>query len=207
MYGQDGEALTNKELSYYIDMTDLSDEKLVELTLQDEKHYEEIVERYESKLQRYIVRFIGCSMEDSQDIVQEVFISAYRNLNGFDQDLKFSSWIYRIAHNQAVNHFRRTKSRPATVMEDEKLELFASEQNMEKELGKKMDHSKLLAVIDRLDDKYKEVLILRYMEEKDYLEISDILKKPVGTISSLISRAKKSLLDEIDSDNIDKGIV
>jgi RNA polymerase sigma-70 factor, ECF subfamily len=191
------EAIINGDISYYIDMNDLSDEKLVGLSIGDDKYYEQLVERYEGKLQRYIIRFIGCSMEDAQDIVQEVFINAYRNLNGFDPGLKFSSWIYRIAHNQAVNHFRHAKSHPAIAMEDDKLETFPSEQDLEKELGQKMDHSRLRAAIDRLDEKYKEVLILRYMEEKDYIEISDILRKPIGTISSLISRAKKSLFKEI----------
>ncbi len=190
-------AIINGDISYYIGMDNLSDEKLVELTISDDRHYEQLVERYEKKLQRYIIRFIGCSQEDAQDIVQEVFINAYRNLNSFDTGLKFSSWIYRIAHNQAVNHFRRVKSHPSTSMEDDKLETFRSEQNLERELGRKMDQSVLRDAIDRLDEKYKEVLILRYMEEKDYMEISDILRKPVGTISSLISRAKKSLIEEV----------
>jgi RNA polymerase sigma-70 factor (ECF subfamily) len=197
-------AIINEDISYYIDMNDLSDEKLAELSAKDDKYYEQLVERYEGKLQKYIIRFIGCSLEDAQDIVQEVFISAYRNLNGFDSSLKFSSWIYRIAHNQAVNHFRHTKSHPAMAMEDDKLEMFPSEQDLDKELGQKMDHSRLLAAIDRLDDKYKDVLILRYMEEKDYTEISDILKKPTGTISSLISRAKKMLMKEVESINSEK---
>ena len=185
------QAIINEGISYYINMNDLSDEKLVELSIGDDNYYEQLVVRYESKLQRYIIRFIGCSLEDAQDIVQEVFISAYRNLNSFDSELKFSSWIYRIAHNQAVNHFRHAKSHPATATEDDKLEVFPAEQDIEKELGQKMDNSQLRSAINNLDEKYKEVLVLRYMEEKDYTEISDILRKPAGTISSLISGAKR----------------
>ena len=71
---------------------DTTDEKLVTLAATDDRYFEILVDRYENKLQRYIMRFINCSVQDSQDIVQEVFINAYRNLNGFDIGLKFSSW-------------------------------------------------------------------------------------------------------------------
>ncbi|MCL4405505.1 MAG: RNA polymerase sigma factor [Patescibacteria group bacterium] len=178
-------------------MRDISDEKLVGLSLGDDKYYGELVDRYEGRLQKYIVRFINCGIEDAQDIVQETFIKAYRNLNNFNPDLKFSSWIYRIAHNEAVNYFRQAKSHKAIAMEDFKLEVFPSGQDLERELGEKMERSMLLDALSRLDTKYKEVLVLRYMEEKDYMEISDILKKPVGTVSSLISRAKKLLIEEV----------
>ena len=193
-----------EDINYLTDMSDISDEKLVELSVKDDSCYEQLVERYEGKLQRYIMRFIGCSREDAQDIAQEVFINAYRNLNGFNPDLKFSSWIYRIAHNQAVNHVRHNQSRPTMPMEDDKLKQFHSEQDLEKDLGRKMDYDELRAAIDALDNKYKEVLILRYLEEKDYSEISDILRKPIGSISSLISRARKLLLQRVDRQGIKK---
>ena len=137
------DAIINGDISYYINMNDLSDEKLVELSIGDDKYYEQLVERYEGKLQKYIIRFIGCNLEDAEDIVQEVFINAYRNLTVSTQISNSSSWIYRIAHNQAVNHFRHTKSHPSTAMEDDKLEVFPSEQDIEKELGQKMDHSQI----------------------------------------------------------------
>ena len=98
----------------------LTDEQLVALALGEDRYFETIVERYEKKLQYYIMRFINCSAADAEDIIQDVFVNAYRNLNGFDTSLKFSSWIYRIAHNEAINHLRRITARPAIVMDDEK---------------------------------------------------------------------------------------
>ena len=139
-------------------------------------------------------------MQDAQDIVQEVFINTYRNLNGFDTGLKFSSWLYRIAHNQAVSHVRRVVARPTVILEDEKLEALASEINVESELHRKMDDALLREAVNRLDAKYREVIILRYFEEKNYDEISDILRKPSGSVSSLITRAKRLLLKEIQKD-------
>ena len=176
---------------------DTADEKLVALASTDDRYFEMLVERYEVKLQRYIMRFINCNAEDAQDIVQEVFINAYRNLNGFDTDLKFSSWLYRIAHNQAVSHVRRVAVRPTVILEDEKLEALASEINVENELHRKMDDALLREAVNRLDAKYKDVIVLRYFEEKNYEEISDILRKPSGSVSSLITRAKRLLLKEI----------
>jgi RNA polymerase sigma-70 factor (ECF subfamily) len=182
--------------------SDAADEQLVVLALKDDRYYEIIVERYEPKLRRYVPRFIHCSDADAQDIIQDVFINAYRNLNGFDTDLKFSSWLYRIAHNEAVSHLRRLSARPTIIMEDETFEALASELNTETEVGNKLEGIKLHAAIGRLDEKYRDVIVLRYLEEKSYDEISDILRKPSGSVSSLITRAKRILLKELKKNAI-----
>ncbi len=187
MAAEDGERAENSNAS------GATDEALVSLALVDDRYFEVLVERYERKLQHYIMRFINCSAQDAQDIIQDVFINAYRNLNGFDTSLKFSSWIYRIAHNQAVNHLRRITARPTVIMDDEAFDALASELNVEHDVGKNMEHAALRAAIGRLDEKYREVIVLRYLEGKSYDEISDILRKPRGSVSSLITRAKKLL--------------
>ena len=192
----------NNSISEAADTSEAADERLVVLALEDDRYYEIVVDRYEEKLQRYILRFIHCSAEDAQDIVQEVFINAYRNLNGFDAGLKFSSWIYRIAHNEAVNHLRRISARPTVVLDDEKFEALASELNTEAEVGRKMESMALRIAIGRLDGKYREVVVLRYLEEKSYEEISDILRKSPGRVSSLITRAKRLLLKEVEKEGL-----
>ncbi len=177
--------------------TESADEALVPLAIADDRYFGILVERYETRLRRYIMRFINCSPEDAEDIVQDTFINVYRNLNGFDTDLKFSSWLYRIAHNEAVSHLRRITARPATPWEDDKLEALASDADVERELHRKMDGTIIRAAVDRLDAKYKEALVLRYFEDKSYEEISDILQKPTGSVSSLITRAKRLLVKEL----------
>ncbi len=176
----------------------LTDEQLVALALGEDRYFETIVERYEKKLQYYIMRFINCSAADAEDIIQDVFVNAYRNLNGFDTSLKFSSWIYRIAHNEAINHLRRITARPAIVMDDEKFEALASELNVEHEVGQSMERERIREAIGRLDEKYREAIVLRYLEDKSYEEISDILRKPLGSVSSLITRAKRILAKEVE---------
>jgi RNA polymerase sigma-70 factor (ECF subfamily) len=175
-----------------------TDEELVALTLKSQDYYTCLVARYESKIMRYIKRISSFSKEDAEDILQEVFIKVYRNLNDFDQKLKFSSWIYRIAHNEVISHFRKMKSRPVlvTTEADEWLKTIAGNDDLEKELDRKFTSEEIRNILSKMDLKYKEVLALRYLEEKDYREISDILEKPMGTVATLINRAKKQFKEE-----------
>ncbi len=180
-----------------------SDEELVTLSLSDPNQYALIVKRYENKLTRYVMHIASLSKEDVQDILQEVFIKVYKNLNDFDDNLKFSSWIYRIAHNETINHLRRAKVRPQAIVEvtdDDNqtiIENIKAETNLELEIDKKGLKEVMMKTIQNLDEKYQAVLVLRYFEDKDYQEMSDILKKPVGTVSALLNRAKTKLKEEV----------
>jgi RNA polymerase sigma-70 factor (ECF subfamily) len=134
-----------------------------------------------------------------EDTLQDVFISAYKNLNDFDQDLKFSSWIYRIAHNKVISHFRKITARPKTVTyegDGQLLNILASSEDLAKELERKYTGEEVRAILKGLDEKYREVLVLKFLEDKDYKEISDILEKPMGTVATLINRAKKQFKEE-----------
>jgi RNA polymerase sigma-70 factor (ECF subfamily) len=128
--------------------------------------------------------------EDAEDILQDVFIKTYYNLNEFDDELKFSSWIYRIAHNQTVSEIRKKVSRPSVPLEKEDIDRFEDAFDITKEIDNTFDRENIDKAISQLDEKYREVLILRYLDEKDYVEISDILKKPVSTVGNLIARGK-----------------
>lgn len=178
---------------------DKTDEELVLMTLENEDLFLHIMKRYEGKLMAYIIRISGFSKEDAEDVLQEVFIKAYINLNSFDNDLKFSSWIYRIAHNEAINTYRKKKVRPQNAMnlDDSFLSNLASDLKTDRDVDVEYLRLHINKILDRLDIKYKEILILRFWEDKDYKEISDILKKPMGTVATLVSRAKKAFQEEI----------
>ena len=173
-----------------------TDENLAFLVLKNQNYFLCIVERYQEKLFYYIKRISNLSPEEIEDLLQEIFIKVYKNLNDFDQSLKFSSWIYRIAHNQVISNFRKTKSRPQIIWDEDKniLENIKSEFNIEKEIDNDFLKKHVNTILNKLDEKYKEVLVLKFLEEKNYQEISDILKKPTGTIGTLLHRAKKQFL-------------
>jgi len=141
--------------------------------------------------------------------LQDVFLSAYKNLNDFDQDLKFSSWIYRIAHNKVISHFRKVTARPKTMTyegDSQLLNILASEEDIAKSMEKRHDAAEVRDVLDELDEKYREALVLKFLEEKDYKEISDILEKPMGTVATLINRAKKQFKEKVEAkQKIKKG--
>ena len=170
------------------------DAALVAAALQDLEQFEKLVERYEAPLLRYILRISNFNKADAEDVLQEVFLKTWTNLNGYRSDMPFKSWIYRIAHNTVISTFRKYKTRGAqnSVDFDESLyEIRSEELGPEDDLDSKQHALRVQKVLQTLPLRYREVLILRFFEEQDYEAISDILHKPSGTVATLIRRAKK----------------
>ncbi|MBU0647646.1 sigma-70 family RNA polymerase sigma factor [Patescibacteria group bacterium] len=174
-----------------------TDEDLARMSVSREEAFYELMSRYESKLIRYVLRLIRANREIAEDVVQETFIKTYRNLNNFDPSMKFSSWMYRIAHNEAVSYWRKNQKNMEFVSIDKKgngLEnQLSHNDSAEDEVLVVEKRNKINEAIDELPEHYRDVLILRYLEEKDYEEISDILQKPMGTVAALLHRAKDRL--------------
>lgn len=173
-----------------------SDAELVELTFTSQRYFGVLMERYSAKLLRYIRRLSQVSEQEAEDILQEVFINVYQNLRSYDVDLAFSSWIYRITRNEVISQFRKRKARPhgnSIDIEDEILHNIASDADVAGSVAAQLQGSVIRSAIDSLDIKYRDVLILRYIEDRSYDDIADILKKPPGTVATLLSRAKKQL--------------
>jgi len=186
-----------------------TDEELVGLVRKNKECYVCLMERYENKIMRYVRRISGVRDEIAEDILQDIFLKVYVNLNYFNSDLKFSSWIYRIAHNEVINYWRKNKkNKPASVSMDyhELLKnILKDENNTEEAIYQGIINENLQKALNRMDKKYKNVLILGYLEGKSYQEIADILNKPIGTVGTLISRAKKKLIIELKKEGVDKN--
>ncbi|MFA6193813.1 MAG: RNA polymerase sigma factor [Parcubacteria group bacterium] len=183
-----------------------TDEELVALTIENQDFFSCLADRYTEKLTRYIMRISASTREDAEDLLQEIFVKAYRYLNDFDQSLKFSSWIYRIAHNQVISQWRKTKSRPQVIKfeaDEDFLKFIAADEDLALDTERKFEGEEVRHLVDTLDEKYKEVLVLKFIEGKDYKEISDILQKPLGTVATLINRAKKQLKKTIEEKGIE----
>jgi RNA polymerase sigma-70 factor (ECF subfamily) len=186
-------------------MQDKTDKELVALTRDDPAVFGVLMERYERKLLTYIKRISSVSNEEAEDILQDSFLKAYQNLNNFDDKLSFSSWIYRIVHNETISHWRKNKSRPqgnVAQVDDEFLERIVDTQDIVADMDKEILKKTMLDIMSQMDEKYREILILKYIEDKSYDEISDILKKPPGTIATHISRAKKQFRELCEKNNI-----
>lgn len=182
-----------------IEPTELTDNALVELSKSNPDRFGELVLRYQDRLFRYIRRISYFSNEDIEDIVQDTFVKVYRNLNAFDGDLKFSTWIYQIAHNATIDAIRKKQSRPQAIRLDDgdMISLLRSSENISNTLEMKNHMDIMRETIASMPDAYREVLILRFLEEKSYEEIMDIVQKPKGTVASLINRGRKLLLDAV----------
>lgn len=183
-----------------------TDEELVTLSLLDKVYFSELIKRYEEKLRRYVRRITSLNDDHLDDVLQEVFIKTYINLNGFDKNLKFSSWIYRITHNEAISFYRKNKKHiEATYFyDDDTLETVALEISFLEEIHDKETRKSFMESIMRLDEKFRTVIILKFIEGKNYEEISDILKKPPGTIATWINRGKKKLREDMDKKGFTK---
>jgi len=181
-----------------------TDEQIVTATLLSPETFGVIIERYEEKLRRYIQRLGVRIKEDQQDVLQEIFIKAYRNLNSFDTGLSFSSWIYRIAHNEAISWYRKHSVRPEghLIAEGDELLMLLSAKDTSSEVkfDQLLNAEEVTRALEVIDLKYREVLILRYFEHKEYDEISDILKIPIGSVGTLLHRGKKQLSDALNRD-------
>lgn len=171
----------------------VSDEALIQKSIDDIAFFGELVQRYEKKLLAYIMRISAFERSAAEEILQEVFIKCWRNLNDFDPKLKFSSWIYRITYHETVSAFRKARSRG----EDQHLSLEANdfvvfaEADISDDFDTKLSGNQIQKILAKLPSKYRDILVLKFLEDKSYEEISDILQLPMGTVATHINRAKK----------------
>lgn len=171
-----------------------------------------IVEKYEEKLLKYILRITNIDLEEAENLLQEVFIKVYKNINEFNESLSFSSWIYRITHNITIDYHRKNKDKKNISLntDDEDyvnlIELLKSDTNIENEFKNSELIVKVMNILDLLDSKYKDILILKFLESKNYSEISDILKIPEWTVATLINRWKKQFKVKAEENNLSSYI-
>jgi RNA polymerase sigma-70 factor, ECF subfamily len=179
---------------------EFTDIEIITRSLENPDYFSCLYQRYEPELIRYLKRIAQFEEADIHDILQDSFIKIWRNLNEYDDSLKLSSWIYRIVHNETISFLRKKKSYGKNNTIDVELfhNILSEEPYIESYLEKLVFHTS--EVMESLPLKYREILILKFLEQKSYQEISDILKMPEGTVAIRINRAKKifrNLYEEI----------
>ena len=171
-----------------------TDEELARLLQKgDTQAFTALMERYTGKLVRYGGRFLA-SDDGIADVVQDVFVSVYENIQNFDVARRFSPWIYRIAHNAFVSVLRTNARGPVYL---ENFDRIMPHTVYEDPAAKEKESEEMRVLIEEgvseLSPKFHEIILLYYFENFTYQEISDILQIPMGTVSIRLARAREAL--------------
>jgi len=169
----------------------------------DQDAYAEIVEIYKDKIFQICFRILG-NRHEAEDIAQEAFLRAYININSFNIDLKFSSWLYRIATNLCIDRIRKKKPDyylDAEVAGTDGLTMYsqipADTRLPEDDVESLELRETIQREISKLPEKYRTVIVLKYIEELSLNEISEILDLPLGTVKTRIHRGREALRNQL----------
>lgn len=153
--------------------------------------FEELVNRYQNNVYRLALRMCG-NAHDAEEVAQEAFVAAWRGLPSFRGESKFSSWLYQLTSNAAVDFLRREKRHRNTTPVEEQLEL-AAEGTPQQDAEASEVRENLQKALSALTPEHRQILLLRQMEQLSYEEIGQLLRLESGTVKSRLNRAKKQL--------------
>ena len=186
-------------------LTNMQDSELVRLALeQNQAAFIVLYTRYNIGVKNHISRYVS-QKEDIEDIALESFQKAFSQINTYNDEYKFSTWLYRIARNTAFDHLNRhdreRNNLPTTsINEDiaELKELPATMHNPEEDIINQQEYDKWLTNIEKLKDDYRIVAKMNLIDNFGYKEISEALELPLNTVKTKIRRAKAQLLKMMD---------
>ena len=177
-----------------------NEESLVHWAQQgDQRAFAQLYERHFDKIYRYVALKIGDRIE-AEDMTQQVFLKALKSISSFKwEGIPFSAWLYRIAHNQVVDHLRKKRKQLTAASFDESLASSASRDSNPQQLAEhSLDIEQLLSATQRLTESQREVISLRFTSELPIAEVAKIMKKSEGAVKALqhsaIVALRKALL-------------
>ena len=162
----------------------------------------QLVTRYQERLFGTLVTMLG-SVEDARDVAQEAFVQAYQKLDSFRGQSAFYSWLFRIALNSSVDHHRRQR-RPTVSIDAAREQTGAEPTDLHPDTSpsfsiERTERQKLVQLaLSKLSSEYRQVLVLKEMEDMKYEEIAAAVKIPVGTVRSRIHRGRAELKDILE---------
>ena len=164
-----------------------------------EEGFEELVRRYQRPIVAYVYRMVG-DYDAALDLTQEVFIKVYGSLERYRPEFKFSTWIYRIAHNAAIDHLRRMGGMRTEDLETEgeggrtyEKPLASSAPTPEQESERRERRAEVEEVVQALPPAYRELIVLRHAHDLSYDEIAEVTGLPLGTVKNRIFRAREAM--------------
>ena len=186
-------------------MDALVNKRIKQVLKGDQNAYADIVNLYQHKLYQICYRMLG-NKQEAEDIAQEAFVRAYINLHSYDQKRKFSTWLYRIATNLCIDRIRKKKPDyylDAEVAGTDGLDMYsqiAADEKLPEDVVAQMElQERIQYEISRLPDKYRSVIVLKYIEELSLQEISEILDMPLGTVKTRIHRGREALRKQLNN--------
>jgi RNA polymerase sigma factor (sigma-70 family) len=180
------------------------DSSLIKLALAgDQKAFRKLRLKYYAPIFKLVNRMIY-DREEVEDLTQEAFIKAFTSLANFNDEYAFSRWLYKIATNNAIDHVRKRKLQTFSINKsieseesDYSFELPATEPEPDQELIASQRKKMLDDAMASLPAKYRQVIIMRHVDEKEYQEIAKTLKLPLGTVKAHIFRARELLYKQL----------
>lgn len=164
----------------------------------DASAFEELLLRYHGQIYNLCLRMTG-NPDDAADLTQEAFLKVWKNLESFQFDSAFSTWLYRLASNCCLDFLRSQKRRPTVSLtveneEDEQvMDIPDAQPTPEEQAVKQEEKEQLHLAMQMLDEEQRQILTLRVVNDLSYTEIADILRVKEGTVKSRLSRARENL--------------
>ena len=187
--------------------TTVSDPELVASASRGlEGSFEELVNRYQRPISAFVYRMVG-DYDAALDLTQEIFIKVYASLSRYRPEFKFSTWIYKIAHNAAIDHLRRTSSRErslnvGTATDNYELPLESEGLTPEQQSEREERRGEIENVVRSLPTAYRELIVLRHSQDLTYEEIVEVTGLPLGTVKNRLFRAREMMRQQF----INRGI-
>src|SRR5687767_14471645 len=182
-----------------VPFTTISDPELVASAARGlDGSFEELVNRYQRPISAFVYRMVG-DYDAALDLTQEVFIKVYGSLSRYRSEFKFSTWIYKIAHNAAIDHLRRGASRETTIGagEDDRPAITIDTRRLtpEQESERNERCSEIEAVVQMLPASYRELIVVRHSNGLSYAEMAEVTGLPLGTVKNRLFRAREAMRD------------
>lgn len=168
-----------------------------------QERFGELVERYQGRLVNYLFRLVR-SQDDALDLAQEIFVKVYQALDRYDPHYKFSTWLFRVAQNAAIDQIRRRRlqlvsfDRPTENDEDRPWEFASPDPDPYGDLRNRERGAAIQRAIDALPWEYRELIVLRHFGELSYDEIAQLKGMPLGTVKNKLFRARQLLKESLD---------
>ncbi|MEO8502292.1 MAG: sigma-70 family RNA polymerase sigma factor [Acidobacteriota bacterium] len=187
-----------------------TDEQLVVLVLRgDRDRFGELIGRYQARLVNYLYRLLR-NLDDAHDLAQEVFLKVYQALDRFDPQYRFSTWLFRVAQNAAIDQIRRQRLKLVSMQRDgmggdepHEMDFPSPTPTPYGDLRNSERGGAIQAAVDALPWEYRELILLRHFSELSYEEIAQVKRLPLGTVKNKLFRGRQMLKERLAEFRVD----